>query len=325
MIVDKIQENCLICGSMGVNLYTGVHDKIFGVIGSFNYKKCNNKNCEFIWQDPMVRKKDIGEMYKDYYTHGFVVKNGGSEWFKRAMRLPGHWIDAILMRCTGIRKNRKELRYFGMKGLSPGRMLEVGCGRGEKLVIFKQLGWDVVGQDIDPNAVECAVRNCGVDVLCGDLLAMNLEGGQFDVIVANHVVEHVYDIAEMFEEFYRLLKNGGRLIVVTPNTKSLGHKIFRDNWRGLEPPRHLHLFSMNNMRNLLNKTGFLNIDIQTNAASARGVFEDSYQIKDNARLFSNHRPPTLVYYKSIYLQYKEWFLCKIGRTCGEELRVMAIK
>ena len=36
---------------------------------------------------------------------------------------------------------------------------------------------------------------------------------------------------------------GGRVVVVTPNAASVGRRLFRHRWRGLEPPRHLVVFS----------------------------------------------------------------------------------
>src|SRR5690606_4600196 len=72
----------------------------------------------------------------------------------------------------------------------------------------------------------------------------------------SHVLEHVYDPSGLLSECYRLLKPGGHLRVVVPNPKSWGHKLFGSRWRGLEPPRHLHLFTPEALRMLSERAGF---------------------------------------------------------------------
>ena len=60
---------------------------------------------------------------------------------------------------------------------------------------------------------------------------------------------------------HRLLRPGGTLWLQTPNIDSIGHKIYGLNWRGLEPPRHLVLMTMQTLRKILENAGF-KIDIQ---------------------------------------------------------------
>ena len=108
------------------------------------------------------------------------------------------------------------MRYLGLKELPPGRMLEIGCGRGERLCHFRDIGWEIIGQDIDIKAVAHVKATHGFDVLCGELTSLGLESEQFDAIVMSHVLEHVPDIKRILSECFRLLKFDGRLIIATP-------------------------------------------------------------------------------------------------------------
>jgi hypothetical protein len=56
------------------------------------------------------------------------------------------------------------------------------------------------------------------------------------------------------------------LVIFTPNANSLGHQLFGSSWRGLEPPRHLHIFTPGSMRRILTEAGLPNCSIQTVAA-----------------------------------------------------------
>lgn len=316
---------CDSCGAEGALLYKDLEDHLFGVKGKYSYRQCPNEMCGLIWQDPMMQAEDIVRAYENYYTHkaGLMVTKGVL--FRRLARMPGRLFDAVFMRVCGIKQARLRMRYLEMKELSPGRLLEIGCGRGEKLSLFKDLGWDVLGQEIDSRAVEHARKSTGVDVLCGDLLSLGLDADQFDAIIINHVVEHVFDVAALFEECFRLLKIGGRLAVTTPNGESLGHRTFQKYWRGLEPPRHLRIFSTRSLKKILFDAGFGECKISTVAASPRGVFEASYQLREAGCSCAEKYPETEIYYKSLFLQYREWFLCQKQQPVGEELLATAVK
>jgi hypothetical protein len=53
-----------------------------------------------------------------------------------------------------------------------------------------------------------------------------------------------------------MLKRGGFLWIETPNIDSLGYEIYSRSWRGLEPPRHLVLFTAKSLTLCLANSGF---------------------------------------------------------------------
>jgi hypothetical protein len=81
----------------------------------------------------------------------------------------------------------------------------------------------------------------GIPVDVGDLAAIAYPDGSFDAITARHVLEHVQE-PSAFSPNAGDPVAGGRLVVVTPNVDSLGHRHFAERWRGLEQPRHLFLY-----------------------------------------------------------------------------------
>ncbi len=64
---------------------------------------------------------------------------------------------------------------------------------------------------------------------------------------------------------------GGVLVAVTPNIESLGHRWFKADWRGLEPPRHLHLFYARTLAGVARRAGLNDVRVTTSAASAEGI------------------------------------------------------
>jgi SAM-dependent methyltransferase len=109
---------------------------------------------------------------------------------------------------------------------------------------MRELGWEVVGVEPDPEAARVATEEHGLPVFTGALEEARLPASSFDAITLSHLIEHVPDPVATLMACARLLKRGGKLVALTPCVESLGHTVFRRSWFHLDPPRHLHLFSM---------------------------------------------------------------------------------
>lgn len=138
---------------------------------------------------------------------------------------------------------------------SGGKLLDVGCGAGSFLMLAQSVGWDVVGLDPDPKAAANAADQ-GLTVHNGGVEYFNGETELFDVITMNHVIEHLHEPVKVLKACYALLKPEGELWLETPNIDSFGHARFGKNWRGLETPRHLVLFSRHSLSLCFIRAGF---------------------------------------------------------------------
>jgi SAM-dependent methyltransferase len=113
-----------------------------------------------------------------------------------------------------------------------GAILEYGCGRGWFLERAAAFFERAVGIDFNRDAVEeCRVR--GLDVNSVELKDLH---GNFDVIAAFQVIEHVAAPGETLRHLARLLRPGGQLIVAVPNEDSLLGDL-DNNFLNL-PPHH---------------------------------------------------------------------------------------
>jgi hypothetical protein len=72
----------------------------------------------------------------------------------------------------------------------------------------------------------------------------------------SHSIEHLHDPVDVLHEIRRILQPGGTVWIDTPNLNSNGHKVFGADWRGLEPPRHLVLFTTAALSSTLSRAGF---------------------------------------------------------------------
>jgi SAM-dependent methyltransferase len=105
-----------------------------------------------------------------------------------------------------------------------------------------------------------------------------------------HVLEHVPDPRALLAECRRIIKPGGRLVSITPNVSSWGHQIFGPHWLGLDPPRHLHLFTPASLRRLAQDTGWPRCVVTSSNANAYGMARASRRLKRDGQFDMTSSP-----------------------------------
>ena len=296
LLYDPIQRpNCPICGSIGRVIHNGLTDDLYGAPGRWGFRSCDSWDCDLIWLDPLPHAEDLVRAYQNYYTH-----DEASDLLKKAKPIPGSWVgrEYLSTRYGYPRVSEAgNLRFVtSFVGLLPkfkanllhyiahlhfehgGSLLEIGCGNGDFLHGMRELGWNVAGVELDAQSVAIA-RKRGLDVYHGTVENILLPKSSFSAIVMNHVIEHLIDPLSALKACYDLLRPGGQIIITTPNPASLGHRLFKSNWRGLEPPRHIHLFCPASARLCIEKAGFVNYSIRTTAHCADGILRQSVLIR----------------------------------------------
>ncbi len=140
-------------------------------------------------------------------------------------------------------------------GLEPGRVLDVGCGRGLLLQQLRKRGWEVTGTELSEDSASYARDVLRIDVRTADVIDLELPSDYFDTVILWHVLEHIPDPAALLAEVTRLLRPGGTLLVAVPNFGSWEARWGRDRWFHLDVPRHLNHFTPPVLRAMLNQAG----------------------------------------------------------------------
>jgi ubiquinone/menaquinone biosynthesis C-methylase UbiE len=113
------------------------------------------------------------------------------------------------------------------RGLS---VLEIGCGLGTDGAQFARAGADYTGVDLTEAAIELARRRFELDQLPGrfrtaDAEALDFPSESFDVVYSHGVLHHTPDTAAAVREVHRVLKPGGRAIVMLYHRDSYNYRV----------------------------------------------------------------------------------------------------
>jgi 2-polyprenyl-3-methyl-5-hydroxy-6-metoxy-1,4-benzoquinol methylase len=147
---------------------------------------------------------DIVSIQKDYYD-----RRWGREKFANAFQAS---------RCAAI------LAEIARLDINQPRILDLGCGSGWLSAILSQFG-PTTGVDLSDHVVrEGHELYPWVHFYSADILEWEEASqlGQFDIVVSQEVIEHISDKPKYLRIAFDLLKDGGTLLLTTPNPRTLG-------------------------------------------------------------------------------------------------------
>ena len=332
-------ESCLTCPACGAVArsvwFTNLPDRLYGCApGLWTFKRC--ARCESAYLDPRPTRETMADAYGDYYTLAPIPTSGPTP----VGRAPG------LRRALrhGYLNRRFGLSLEGASPLGPvivplvpglaarqrrwarlprpydrASLLDVGAGSGGTVAHFRKLGWEAKGIDTDPAAV-AAARASDLPVSEGEITTFP-GGERFAAITMGHSIEHLHEPAQALAAAFRLLKPAGILELITPNAGALGRRIYARDWLGLDPPRHLVVFTPRGLKLALRGAGFEKIRFHRPSRASEWYFRASEALRRGEPWTDGAQPRWPEHMALLLSKYCSGALPELG----EELVVTAAK
>jgi len=147
--------------------------------------------------------------------------------------------------------DRRRLALLARAGARPpGRLLDIGAGRGRFVAEARAAGWEADGLEPSRRGVEGA-RARGIELRRAAIGDADLAAGSLDAAALWHVLEHVDGPGEALARIARWLRPGGVLLVGVPNLASAQARAGGARWFHLDVPRHRTHFTVAGLHALL--------------------------------------------------------------------------
>lgn len=253
---------CIACGNNHLRLaYSNVEDYEYGTYHGVNYFRCTN--CGLLAQYPLPPLKYIASFYPSNYRNHL-------QFGKRSVY--------SLLKKYQVNRVARELEHLAKH--KHDNILEIGCGNGLLLTSLRDRGFHALwGTDMS-DAGQKSLSQKDIVFRKADIEKTFPFNRRFEMIILNHVVEHLLDPILVLASCKKHLAETGKIVIITPNSDSILLQIFNKYWDGINAPRHIHIFSprsLENMRKKLNVgrlTTYPVADPMQWALSVQNVFQN---------------------------------------------------
>lgn len=232
--------------------YKGIIDDRYA-LGSFRVVRC--RRCSLVYLNPRPSLEQVLHYYPDEYCCFAELP-------------PRSALIKLLYRVLVALKAREVFGSLPKDGV----LLDFGCGTGHWLASLSPSAEPTqrfVGIDATPNAV-AQLRQQGIEAHVGDdaVLADVFEPNSVDLILLNHVIEHVPDPIETLRRLSAVLKPGAEIHGATPNVEAWDVDFFEDAWVGWHVPRHFVLFDRHTLERMVREAGLELVSVSSSLEAA---------------------------------------------------------
>lgn len=207
---------------------------------------CSSKNIEYRYTAGTARKPAAPPKWSVYGCNdcGLVFVNPRPTWDELGDYYPEGWqcYNTYVSDEEDVVKEAAKLQEYRHIPIPAGKkMLDVGCGGGSFLQVFKKLGVEVAGVEPSESAA-AAARECGIDVFTGtveEYVAARGTDNKFDVIICSHTLGATPLPAETLDCMRQLLAPDGYIWVAVPNADSKYARRLGWRWHSTDYPYNL--------------------------------------------------------------------------------------
>lgn len=155
------------------------------------------------------------------------------------------------------------------------KLLDIGTGKGYLLDVASKMGFDCRGLELSSYAAEKAAERHAGRIFTGTIEKAKYDGASFDVVTQTDLIEHIGDPKSLMAEISRVLKPGGLVFIITPNTDSWTRRFFGKRWFQYKY-EHVIYWDPRSLRRLLDLFGFETLTLRNNRKRFRLSYYNDY-------------------------------------------------
>jgi len=194
------------------------------------------RQCDLVFVNPTFDEAHYTSVYASQAYQDIVRDLGINSHEYRVNRFGG---ERVRLMSEHLRVNARAPRY-----------LDVGCSTGFVVEAARDKGWDAIGIDLNPSAIEFG-RSRGLDLRTVALEDAGFAPGSFDAVSLFDVLEHLLDPRRTLRACADLLAPGGILFLYVPNFDSASRLLMGANAHFIWPTHHLNYYTPTTMRDLM--------------------------------------------------------------------------
>ncbi len=224
------EKKCIWCSSANLTL----KHNVFRDSKKINAFECRDCNIVFSEKVFYTTQEELNKFYENDYLNNYYKGEKAN--------IEKNFLD---------QRPYQEVRIERIKDIltNSNSLLEIGCGPGYFLDAAKKYIKNIVG--LEKNEAESNYVREKLNIPCfNDITQLNQK---FDVIVFNHVLEHVLNPQLFLKSYLKFLNKDGYLIIEVPNLNdsivSLYDSTFFKNFWYQEP--HLYYFNKTSLQNII--------------------------------------------------------------------------
>ena len=252
--------NCIYCHSLQESRQFVCKDLMYSSNHRFLYYRCSSCFSLQISTTPPNLQSFYPSTYSPFSSPPLSKLSRNRLVFRLLTQLP----HQLSLAFTSFFNPDQVVSYIASSKLSRDTsILEVGCGAASGLMSLHSIGFtDLTGTDcfIDPQYLE----NLPFHAFSSTLPP---EPRRYDVIMLNHVFEHLEDPFSLLCQLQSYLSPNGVICIFCPLANSFASYIFDAFWIQLDPPRHLNIPSTIGFRYLAARAGYESVSMTCNSTS----------------------------------------------------------
>jgi len=235
--------HCPTCNAASIGSFIQTTAQMHSNKELFNFDQC--VACKLVFLNPRVPLDQL----KNYYTSHYLPYRGAKAWGKFEHLVENSQQKLDLKRV----KRLKDAHAISSETF----ILDVGCGKPSFLKACQQaLHCQSMGIDFsDEGWINQSAEFDGLNLQVAEIKDLPSEL-QPDIITMWHYLEHDYTPLENLSYLKSISKPSTTLIIEIPNFDSVSRRKYGENWAGWHTPRHISLFSPENVTLLLQKSGW---------------------------------------------------------------------